>query len=199
MSAITSLFTGIDGMKAAKKQKKALELKERVDREANRVDKKKNALTLQREKISTLREARIKRAQIIQGTANAGARFSGSSSATGATGSITSQYGQNIGMLNQFEGFGDRLSVLSQQSADALSKYNRIGAKHAAFAGMMSGIGKFGDAVGSLMVGGMAGAGGAAAGGSGLAAGATASGGLAGANASAGSGFGSSVSGGGMA
>lgn len=186
MSAITSLFSGIDGVKAAKKQKKALELKERVDRESNRVDKKKNALTLQREKISSLREARIKRAQIIQGTVNAGARYSGTSSAMGATGSITSQYGQNIGMLNQFEGFGDRLSVLSQQSADALSKYNRIGAKHAAFAGMMSGIGKFGDAVGSLAFGGMAGAGGTAAGGSGLAASATAGGGLGGANAMAG-------------
>ena len=165
MSAITSIVSGFSAAGAAKKQAKALRAKEAADKEANRVDKKRNALKTQRTKIQALREARIKRAQIIQGTANAGAKMSGTSSATGATGSITSQYGQNIGQLNQFVGFGDRLSALSQQSADALSKYNRIGAKHAAFAGMMSGIGSFGDAVGSLAMGGMGATGAKAAGG----------------------------------
>ena len=174
MSAITSLVSGITGASAAKKQAKQLRIKEAAEREANRVDKKKNALKVQREKVASLREARIKRAQIVQSSVNAGAMYGGTSSATGATGSITSQYGQNTGMLNQFEGFGDRLSVLSQQSADALSKYNRIGAKQAAFAGMMKGIGGIGDAAMSF-AGGFAGAG-AAAGGGGLSAGAMAGG-----------------------
>jgi len=192
MSAITSLVSGISGASAAKKQAKQLRIKEAAEREANRVDKKKNALKVQREKVASLREARIKRAQIIQGAVNAGARYSGTSSAMGATGSIASQYGQNTGMLNQFEGFGDRLSALSQQSADALSKYNRIGAKQAAFAGMMKGIGGIGDAAISF-AGGFGAMGAGAAGGGGLAAGATAGGGLAGANAYAGSsGFASS-------
>ena len=162
------MVSGITGASAAKKQAKALRVKEAADREANRVDKKKNALKTQRTKIASLREARIKRAQIIQGTANAGARLGGTSSATGATGSIISQYGQNIGMLNQFEGFGDRLSALSQQSADALSKYNRIGAKQAAFSGLMSGIGGGLDMAASFAAGGM----GAGTGGAGLGAGA---------------------------
>ena len=190
MSAITSLVSGITGASAAKKQAKQLRIKEAAEREANRVDKKKNALKVQREKVASLREARIKRAQIVQSSVNAGAMYGGTSSATGATGSIASQYGQNTGMLNQFEGFGDRLSALSQQSADALSKYNRIGAKQAAFAGMMKGIGGIGDAAISF-AGGFGAIGGAAAGG--LSAGATAGGGLAGANAYAGSsGFASS-------
>jgi len=159
MSAITSLFSGIDGMKAAKKQKKALAAKERVDREAKRVTKKQNALTVQREKIAQLRDARVKRAEIINRTVNAGARVGGTSSATGATGSIISQLGQNTGQLSQYVGFGDRLSALSQQSADALSKYNRIGAKHAAFSGMMSGIGSFGDMAAGAAIGGAGGGG----------------------------------------
>ena len=157
MSAITSIVTGIKGASAAKKQRKALAAKEAAERESNRVDKKRNALKVQREKISALREARIKRAQIIQGTANSGAIYSGTSSATGATGSIQSQLGQNIGRLGTFEGFGDRLSLLSQQAADQLSKYNRIGSKQAAFSGMMGAIGGAGDAALAAM-GGPAGA-----------------------------------------
>ena len=185
MSAITSMVSGVSGAKAAKKQARELRIKETAEKESNRVDKKRNALKTQRERISSLREARIKRAQIIQQTANSGAMFGGTSSATGATSSVASQLGQNMGMLNQFEGFGDRLSALSQQSADALSKYNRIGAKQAAFAGMMKGIGGIADAAVSAF-GGMSAIGGATAGGSGLAASATAGGGLGGANAMAG-------------
>ena len=166
MSALTSIISGGAAAKAAKKQAKQLRIKEAAEREANRVDKKKNALKTQKQKISLLREARIKRARIVQQTANAGAKLGGTSSATGATGSIASQLGQNIGMLQQFEGFGDRLSALSQQSADALSKYNRIGAKQAAFAGMMSAIGGAGDAA-IAAVGGMSSIGGATAGGTG--------------------------------
>ena len=64
----------------------------------------------------------------MQGAVNAGVG-GGSSGVIGMQSSISSQTGQQFGFSSQNEGFSSRLSQLSQQAADALSKYKRIGSK----------------------------------------------------------------------
>jgi hypothetical protein len=103
--------------------------KEALDRENRRIDQKRTQLKTQQTKLRAFREARIKRGALVQGAANAGVQSSGTSGIQGGTASITSQLGQNIGQLGSFSNFSSKISDLSQQSADALSKFNRIGSK----------------------------------------------------------------------
>tara|TARA_R110000744_G_scaffold293208_1_gene403654 strand:+ start:3554 stop:4135 length:582 start_codon:yes stop_codon:yes gene_type:complete len=140
VSAAGIVATTVNSQMAAKAQKKQAKKKFAADQEYNRVTQKKADLQTSRSRVAALREARIKRAQIVQGTANAGLMGGGSSSTQGALASNSSQLGQNIGMLGQFEGLSGQLSLLSQQSATALSKFNRIGAKADSLNSIFSGV-----------------------------------------------------------
>lgn len=137
-----SVATTVNSFIAAGKQKKQLKRKERAEREHNRISQKREDLKTARERVAAFREARIKRGQLLQGATNAGlGSTGGTSSVQGAEGSISSQLGQNIGQLGQFQGFSQKLSALSQESADALSKFNRIGANAASLNSIFAGVG----------------------------------------------------------
>lgn len=74
-----------------------------------------------RERIQAAREARIKRAQILASTSNMGLG-AGTSGVAGATSSVQSQLGANIGTSNVLTGFAEKASQYSQRAADAASK-----------------------------------------------------------------------------
>lgn len=71
-----------------------------------------------RARISAVREARMQRAA-VESTAGAAGVGPSSSGVLGATGSISSQLGTNIGYQNVMQGFAQQASIANQQAADA--------------------------------------------------------------------------------
>ena len=96
---------------AAKKQAKAQgEASDAQGRAAN--------VEAQQARIAQVREARIRRGQVVASGTNAGMGV-GTSGIGGATGSISSQMGSNIGSINQQQTFADETSAALQKSTDA--------------------------------------------------------------------------------
>ena len=124
---------------AADKQRKLIKQKARIDAEARRVSMKEAAYRTQQEKIKVRRERRVFAGRLVQGAQNAGIGSS-SSMVMGAQTSMRSQAGQNLGNLNMNQNFSSTLSQLSQQSADTLSKFQKIGAKQDGLNSIFGGI-----------------------------------------------------------
>ena len=103
------------------KQKKAMRQMKAAQEEQNRIGAARANAEAHRERIRLQREARMRRAQVISGAANAGIGL-GSSGVVGATGSITSQLGQGLGTLGQMQGFSEMLGVQNQALAEG--QYN---------------------------------------------------------------------------
>lgn len=82
----------------------------------------------QRQRISQVREARIRRAQVIA-SAGATGLGPGTSAISGATSSITTQESANIGTLNQTQTFAGEASAANQRAADAGARIAEAGAK----------------------------------------------------------------------
>lgn len=117
-------------MKAAKKQQKAMKRAENAQREQQRIETARAGMLAQRDRVAAIREERIRRSNIIAGAGNAGISMAGGSSGlSGATGSTRSQLGQNLGTLGSMQSFGQQLSASNQAEADAMSDYNKAGAK----------------------------------------------------------------------
>lgn len=72
----------------------------------------------QRARIQQVREARLRRAQVVSAAEGSGLG-TGTSGVGGAVGSIASQMGSNIGTINQQQTFAEETSVALQKSADA--------------------------------------------------------------------------------
>lgn len=100
------------------KQKKAMRRMAAAQEEQNKIGQARANAEAHRERIRLQREARIKRAQVISGAANAGVGLGGSG-VVGATGSITSQLGQGLGTLGQMQGFSAMLGEQNQVYANA--------------------------------------------------------------------------------
>jgi hypothetical protein len=112
---IGSLISGIFGMGAAKKQAQA-------ERRAQEIEQRRANALAQKEKYQQMREARIARGRVIAGAQNAGAGAISTSGLSGATGAIQSQLGENIGTINQMQGFSNAVSLQNQIAAKQASK-----------------------------------------------------------------------------
>ena len=161
VSAGVGIAQAVTAASAAKKQRKLIKQKARIDAEARRVSMKEAAYKTQQEKIKIRRQRRVFAGRLVQGASNAGIGSSSSMVMGGQT-SIRSQAGQNLGSLNMNQNFSSTLSQLSQQSADALSKYQKIGAKQDGLNSIFGGIKSVAGAVSSA-AGGMKAAGATAA------------------------------------
>lgn len=131
-SIVTGILGGKKAKKAAKKQKQiARELQKEagiqaeaagrqfeIEREIQRVAQVQANTQAREDRINQIREARIRRAQIIASAAGAGISVQGSSSIQGGVGSLTTQLGKNLGLFNVFRGFAENISQLGEQSAD---------------------------------------------------------------------------------
>jgi hypothetical protein len=106
-AAVALISTGVSiqqGRQSAKAQRKASDAQQRIA----------DAQTA-REKRGQVREARIRRAEVISQAEATGA--SGSSGEMGATSSIQSQLGSNLGHLNYVQGQAQYASRQLQQAA----------------------------------------------------------------------------------
>ncbi|SFH61264.1 hypothetical protein SAMN05216299_1356 [Nitrosospira sp. Nsp14] len=150
-------------MKAAKKQQKAARRMEDAQRDQQRIEQARANVLAQRDRIQAIREERIRRSDIIAGAGQAGMSLTGGSSGlAGATSSVRSQVGQNLGTLGSMQSFGEQLSASRQREADAESDYRTAGAKGQMWQSIFSTVGGVAQ-TGLKAMGG--GAGGAAGGG----------------------------------
>lgn len=109
---------------AAGYQRQQVEAQNKSDEIRNRY----NQLQYKRQRLSTIRQARIAQGQIggsMGGTLGTG----GTSGYIGAIGSLGSQTSANIGNINVAEGYGNMISASNLQAANFGSKANTAGSK----------------------------------------------------------------------
>jgi hypothetical protein len=122
MSAGTAAAIGLAGTvisagmsySAQKKQQKAQQA-------AAQAQSRANNLEAQRARIAQVREARIRRANIIQSGTNSGLG-AGSSGIVGATGSVSSQTGNNLSNINVQQDFANIVSSNMQSAVNQQAK-----------------------------------------------------------------------------
>jgi hypothetical protein len=124
------IISAIGGFSAAKKQKKAAkraaraeQARVKAEQEKQRIEQVRANVATRKERLKSLREARIRRAQIIQAGINAGAE--GSSTVEGAIGGIGTQFGAAQGQINVAQGFGEAISQQNEASAAASGEISR--------------------------------------------------------------------------
>ncbi len=97
---------------SANKQAQATKQAAAAQREATAAQGRSASVEAQKARIAQVREARIRRAQVISAGTNTGLG-AGTSGIGGAVGSISTQMAENIGTINQQQTF-------AQQTSDAL-------------------------------------------------------------------------------
>ena len=123
-SAGFAVKSSFDQAKHAKKAAKAQE-------QAQRLAQGRAELATRKARRQQLREARIRRAQIIQSGINAGVGL-GSTATQTAVGGIGTQFGSNIGDISQAQSISTKISEQNRLSARAQTK---IGQSQAAAGG----------------------------------------------------------------
>lgn len=121
-SLATTAYSVSEQSKAAKKSASA-------QRDASAAQGRASAVEAQQARTQQIREARIRRGQVVSAAEGSGLG-TGTSGIGGAVGSISSQMGQNIGTINQQQTFATETSVALQKSADAQvdqQKWQQIG------------------------------------------------------------------------
>lgn len=128
---VTGIFGAKKAKKAAKKQKQiAVQLQKEagiqaeaagkqfeIEREMQRIAQVQANVAAREDRIAQIREARIRRGQILASAANAGVSTQGTSSIQSGVGGLTTQLGKNLGLMNVFKGFAENQSQLGEQSA----------------------------------------------------------------------------------
>lgn len=115
IAAASAGFSAHSTIKEAKKQKKARKRQVAAQREAARIQQVKSDVEARRERKKQLRETRIRKAQILSTAVLSGA--GGSSTTAGAVGSIGTQFGANVGRINEAQGFGGAISTQNEEAA----------------------------------------------------------------------------------
>lgn len=126
-SAVISLFSGMAQADAQRRQANAMAQSAEAQREANRVEAAQQEVSSGESRRQRVREARIRRAQIIAASGNQGT--SGSSGAIGAVGAL----GSNLGGMNAFS-LGETttnrgISANLQRAADFTAQANKFAAQ----------------------------------------------------------------------
>ena len=125
---ITSLIGGLINAgkqkKAAKRSARAEQQRIKAEREKQRISQLRADVQVRKERQKTFREARLRRAQVLQAGVNAGAGFQGST-LQGALGGISSNLGASVGALNEAQGFSQDISTQNEKAADAQSEIAR--------------------------------------------------------------------------
>ena len=114
-----SAFSTMKQMSAAKDAKKAGRQQAEAQRNAEMARGRQSEVEAQRQRISQVRESRIRKAQVISSTGNEGLGFAGTSGNVGAVSGITSQTASNIGFIGQQQGFASEISDYNIQAGQA--------------------------------------------------------------------------------
>ena len=102
---------------SASKQASATKKAAQAQQEASAAQGRSASVEAQRARIAQVREARIRRGQVISSGVTGGLG-QGSSGLGGAVGSIASQMGENIGNINQQQTFAQETGVALQSAAN---------------------------------------------------------------------------------
>jgi hypothetical protein len=99
-----------------------------AQREANVANDRAAKVQQQRDRLRQVREARIARARVISQASQSGVG-EGTSGLVGGLGSISSQFGANIGAINVAQTFADEASAANQKAADFGAQANQFSAE----------------------------------------------------------------------
>ena len=121
-------YSGIQSQKYASQQsgyqRQAIESKNAADAQRNRY----NNLQNKRQRLASIRAARIQQAAMSGSMGNVLGQ-GGTSGYVGAIGSLGSQASANIGNVNVAEGYGNEIGRLNTMSANYTSQANQAGGK----------------------------------------------------------------------
>lgn len=141
-------FSASQSIKAASKQKKAAKEQKRAAehaREAERIQQVRADLASRKARVQQIREARIRRAEILQRGINSGAGL-GTSTTSAAMGSIVSTFGGNVGDISQQQGLSRSITNQNLAGAEASSRANTFQGQ----AQVAETIGGLGSTIGNL-------------------------------------------------
>lgn len=126
-SAAVGAASYVEAREARKEQATAMAQQAEVQKQAQSEQKAANVASAAAERRQQIREARVRRARILQSAINTGA--TGSSAEFGSLGGIGTQLGANIGSNLGAIQTANKMSDLSQTAADFGTQANFAGVK----------------------------------------------------------------------
>ena len=119
----------MNSMKAQKKQASYQRSQVDAQNKADAARNRYNQLQQKRQRLSEIRQGRIRQGQVEAATGGAGLGAGGTSSFSGAVGSIGTQVSANLGNINVAEDVGNQITGLNQQAANYGSMANSQASK----------------------------------------------------------------------
>ena len=126
---LTNVASGIQSQKYADKQNSFQNEQTKQANLAEDARNKYNQLLQKRSRLESIRVGRLEQGRIGAATAGSGLGASGTSSFTGAIGSIGSQTSANLGNINVAQDVGNQISGFNIAGANAGSAANSAGSK----------------------------------------------------------------------
>ena len=117
--AAMGLAGNIQQAKYAKKSAAAVSEQTAAYNKAEDARNRYNALLQERQRLSTIRQARIEQGNIVAQTGGSGLGVSGTSSFTGSVGAIGTQTAANLGAINVAQSTGDAITGFNKAAAAA--------------------------------------------------------------------------------
>jgi len=121
LSLGAQVYSGLQERKYAGKAADAAQRQYELSKEKAAQESRYQEVLAQRQRTSTLREQRIRTGNIVAATGGTGLGMAGTSSFTGAVGSLGTQAATGIGNINVAESTGQTLSNINQQIGGAAS------------------------------------------------------------------------------
>lgn len=125
LSAISlgaEIFSGIQQRRYASKAADAAQQQFELSKEKAAQESRYQEVLAQRQRTQTLREGLIRRGAVVASTGGAGLGMAGTSSFTGAVGSLGTQTATGIGNINVAESTGQTLTGINTQIGEAASQ-----------------------------------------------------------------------------
>jgi len=148
IAAASAGYSVSSSLSAAKKQKKARRRQIAAQKEAQRIAQLRSDVAARKERQKQLRETRIRKAQILSTTTLAGG--GGSSGQAGALGSIGTQFGANIGRINEAQGFSSAISEQNEEAAKQQGVIANSQAKQQTVQAITGAIGSAANSAGNI-------------------------------------------------
>ena len=114
----------VQARKVAGQQTQAIQEQTTAQNKADEARNRYNQLLQKRQRLQVIKTARITQGQVGGQMATSGLGTAGTSSFTGAVGSVGSQTAANLGNINVAQGTGNQISGFNQAAADAGTRAN---------------------------------------------------------------------------